>query len=278
VVGGGATGVEMAGALTELRDNDLHVTYPELTPSRLHITLIERQPFLLAPFHPTLREYARRSLESRAVDLRLDTQVRQVRPDGVIVGDQVFLPAEIVVWASGVRVHDQVARWNVPQGPGGRITVDDHLRVDGLNGVFAVGDIAVEAGDRALPQLAQPARQSGIYVAAQLKAMQAGRQVTSFEYHDKGTLATIGRNSAVAQVKGLPKLTGVVAWVLWIAVHVFSLLGNRNRLATMLNLSARYMFWHRSHNAIVGETPTILVDQVAQQNRLRHNLSDRLAS
>ena len=271
VVGGGATGVEMAGALTELRDNDLHVTYPELTPARVHITLVEQQPFLLAPFHPTLREYARRSLQRRGVDLRFETPVKQVRPDGVIIGDQVFLPADIVVWASGVRVHDQVAQWNVPQGRGGRITVDDHLRVDGLNGVFAVGDIAVEGGDRALPQLAQPARQGGTYVAAQLKAMLTGRQVTSFEYRDKGTLATIGRNSAVAQVKGLPRLTGAAAWVIWMAVHVFSLLGNRNRFATVLNLSARYLFWHRSHNAIVGETPTIILDQVANRDRVRRH-------
>jgi len=278
VVGGGATGVEMAGALTELRENDLHVTYPELTPARVHITLVERQPFLLAPFHPTLREYARRSLHRRGVDLRLDTSVKQVRPDGVIIDDQVFLPADIVVWASGVRVDDQVARWNVPQGRGGRITVDDHLRVDGLNGVFAVGDIAVEGGDRALPQLAQPARQGGRYVAAQLKAVLTGRQVTSFDYHAKGTLATIGRNSAVAQIKGLPRLTGVLAWVIWIAVHVFSLLGNRNRFATMLNLGARYLFWHRSHNAIVGETPTIILDQVAHRDRVRPYRPERLAS
>ena len=174
VVGGGATGVEMAGALTELRDNDLHVTYPELTPARVHITLIDRQSFLLEPFHPTLREYARRSLQRRGVDLRLDTPVKQVRPDGVIIGDQVFLPADIVVWASGVRVHDQVARWNVPQGRDGRITVDDHLRVDGLNGVFAVGDIAVEAGDRALPQLAQPAPER--HICCRAVEGNAGRQ------------------------------------------------------------------------------------------------------
>jgi len=209
-------------------------------------------------------------------DLRLNTPVKQ-RPDVVIIGDQVFLPADIVVWASGVRVHDQVARWNVPQGRGGRITVDDHLRVDGLNGVFAVGDIAVEDGDRALPQLAQPARQGGAYVATQLKAMLAGRQVTPFEFHAKGTLATIGRNSAVAQINGLPRLTGIVAWVIWIAVHVFSLLGNRNRFATMVNLTARYLFWHRSHNAIVGETPTIILDQVAHRDRVRRHLPDRLA-
>jgi NADH dehydrogenase len=278
VVGGGATGVEMAGALTELRDNDLHVTYPELTPARVHVTLVEQQPFLLAPFHPTLREYARRSLQRRGVDLRLDTPVQQVRPDGVIIANQVFLPADIVVWASGVRVHDQVAQWNVPQGRGGRITVDDYLRVDGLNGVFAVGDIAVEGGDRALPQLAEPARQGGAYVAAQLKRVLTGRQGASFKYHPKGTLATIGRNSAVAQIRGLPRLTGVLAWVIWIAVHVFSLLGSRNRFATMLNLSARYLFWHRSHNAIVGDTPTIIVDQVAHRDPIDRHRPDRLAS
>ena len=212
------------------------------------------------------------------MDLRFETPVKQVRPDGVIIGDRVFLPADIVVWASGVKVHDRVAQWSVPQGRGGRIAVDDHLRVDGLNGVFAVGDIAVEGGDRALPQLAQPARQGGTYVAAQLKAMLTGRQVPSFEYRDKGTLAMIGRNSAVAQVKGLPRLTGVAAWVIWTAVHVFSLLGNRNRFATVLNLSARYLFWHRSHNAIAGETPTIILDQVAHRDRLRRDQSDRLAS
>lgn len=260
VVGGGATGVETAGALAEMRNNDLPVNYPEIAPTRVHITLVEQLPFLLAPFHPKLRDYTRRSLEERGVDLRLETSVKQVRSHGVILGDDVLLPAEIVVWASGVTVHEQVAQWDFPQGRGGRITVDDHLRVAGLNGVFAVGDIAVEGGDRALPQLAQPARQGGAYVAQLLKATLDGRQLKPFKYHDRGTLATIGRNSAVAQVKGLPMLTGFVAWAIWIVVHVFSLLGNRNRFATMFNLSAKYLFWHRSHNAIVGETPTIILD------------------
>jgi NADH dehydrogenase len=260
VVGGGATGVETAGALAELRNNDLPITFPELNPHRTHITLVEQSPFLLAPFHPHLREYARTSLEKRGVDLRLDTSVKQVRPDGVILDDQSFVPADVVVWASGVHVHDQVARWNVPQGRGGRITVDNHLRVIGLDGVFAVGDIAVEDGNRALPQLAQPARQGGAYVAAHLSSQLTGKKTNPFKYHDKGALATIGRNSAVAQVNGLPRLTGFIAWVMWIVIHVFSLLGNRNRLATMLNLSARYLFWHRSHNAIVGETPATILD------------------
>jgi NADH:ubiquinone reductase (H+-translocating) len=178
VVGGGATGVETAGALAELRNNDLPVTFPELDPARTHITLVERLPFLLAPFHAKLREYARRSLVMRGVDLRLDTPVKEVRPDGVIIGDHDFLPADIVVWASGVRVHDQVAQWNVPQGRGGRITVDDHLRVAGLDGVFAVGDIAVEAGDRALPQRAtRPARRHVCRGSVEGEAERSGHQV-----------------------------------------------------------------------------------------------------
>lgn len=222
---------------------------------------------MLAPFHESLREYARKSLAKRGVDMRLDTPVREVHPNGVVVGDDEFLPADIVVWASGVTVHEQVGEWGVPQGRGGRVRVDDHLRVEGLKNVFAVGDIAVEAGDRALPQLAQPARQGGTYVATLLRTTLDGGDAKPFRYHDKGTLATIGRNSAVAQVKGLPRLKGFPAWVIWIVVHVFSLLGNRNRLATMINLTARYLFWHRSHNAIVGETPTIISNHPTQRGQ-----------
>ncbi|AZI58804.1 NAD(P)/FAD-dependent oxidoreductase [Nakamurella antarctica] len=266
VVGGGATGVETAGTLAEMRNNDLPVNYPEISPGRVHITLIEREPVLIKPFDPKLRDYAYASLEKRGVDLRMSTSVKEVRPRSVILGDakgagEVELPADIVIWASGVTVHEQVAQWNLPQGRGGRIVIDDHLRVNGLDGVFAVGDIAVEPGDRALPQLAQPAQQGGAYVANQVKAALSGTETTPFRYRDKGTLATIGRNAAVAQVKGLPNLTGFPAWIIWIVVHVFSLLGNRNRFATMLNLSAKYLFWHRSHNAIVGETPKITLDR-----------------
>lgn len=261
VVGGGATGVETAGALAEFRNNDMPITYPELKPAHIHITLVEQLPFVLAPFHEKLREYARKSLEKRGVDLRLETPVKEVRANGVILGGGEFLPASIIVWASGVTVHTVVENWGVPQGRGGRIGVDDHLAVEGLDGVFAVGDIAVENGDRALPQLAQPALQGGKYVARLLQAKLGGKATEPFNYRDKGTLATIGRNSAVAEVKGLPRLKGLAAWIIWVTTHVFSLLGNRNRLATMINLGAKYAFWHHSHNAIVGETPAIILNR-----------------
>ena len=258
VVGGGATGVETAGAFAELRNNDMPTTYPELSRERVHITLIEMMPDVLGPFAPKLRAYARRSLEKRGVDLRLDTAVKEVREDGVLVehaGEQQFLPAGIIVWASGITAHDVVADWHVPQGKGGRIEVDQNLRVVGLDDVFAIGDVAVDP-DAPLPQLAQPALQGGKHVAKVIVADLRGKTVKPFSYRDKGTMATIGRASAVADIKHLPKLTGFPAWVIWVGLHVATLLGNRNRFATMVNLSAKYLT-RGSHNAIVGETPLV---------------------
>ena len=255
VVGGGPTGLETAGALAELRNNDMPITYPELDRSRTHVTLIEMAPNLLGPFSKKSQEYARKSLEKRDVDLRLNTTVKEVRPDGVVVGDGEFIPAGVTIWASGIKAPDAVKNWGMPQGRGGRIEIDHHLRVKGMKDVFAIGDIAVEDGDRALPQLAQPALQGGAYVAKLIRAELKGETVGPFEYKDKGILATIGRNSAVAEATHLPKLTGFPAWAIWTGVHVFTLLGVRNRAAAMVNLGSRYLFWHRGHNAIVGDTP-----------------------
>ena len=259
VVGGGATGVETAGAFAELRNNDMPVTYPELDRKRVHITLIEMQPHVLGPFHPKLRDYAKKSLDKRDVDLRLETAVKEVREDGVLVesnGVQEFLPASIVVWASGITAHPTVQDWSVPQGRGGRIETDEHLLVKGMSDVFAIGDVSVSP-DEPLPQLAQPAIQGGKHVAKFIKAELNGKTIKPFKYKDKGTMATIGRSSAVAEIKFMPRLTGFPAWIIWILLHVATLLGNRNRFATMINLTAKYLVWG-SHNAIVGETPPVV--------------------
>ena len=275
VVGGGATGVETAGAFAELRNNDMPTTYPELDPTLLHITLVEMGPHVLAPFHPKLREYARKSLEKRSVDMRLKTKVLEVRADGVVVADDdnpvEFLPAGIVVWASGVTTHSTLADWGVPRGRGGRIEVDDHQRINGLEGVFAVGDIAI--GPDPLPQLAQPAIQGGQYAASVIKAETKNKAFKPFSYKDKGTMATVGRASAVAQIRGLPNLTGFAAWVIWVVLHVMTLLSNRNRFATMVNLGAKYLLWG-SHNAIVGESPDV-VARVAKTLDSQHFTSKR---
>ncbi|MET0952959.1 MAG: NAD(P)/FAD-dependent oxidoreductase [Aeromicrobium sp.] len=260
VVGGGATGVETAGAFAEMRNNDMPTTYPELDTKRVHITLVEMLPHVLGPFHPKLRDYARKSLDKRGVDLRLGTAVKEVREDGVLVehdGQQEFLPAGIVVWASGITAHSTIKDWGVPQGRGGRIETDEHLRVKGLEDVYAIGDVSVSP-DEPLPQLAQPALQGGKHVAKVIKAELEGKSAPKrFKYKDKGTMATIGRSSAVAEIKFLPRLTGFPAWIIWVGLHIATLLGNRNRFATLINLTAKYLVWG-SHNAIVGETPPVV--------------------
>ena len=144
----------------------------------------------------------------------------------------------------------------MPQGRGGRIETDEHLRVKGMSDVFAIGDVSVSP-EEPLPQLAQPAIQGGKHVAKFIKAELKGKTVKPFKYKDKGTMATIGRSSAVAEIKFLPRLTGFPAWIIWVGLHVATLLGNRNRFATMINLTAKYLVWG-SHNAIVGETPPVV--------------------
>ena len=258
VVGGGATGVETAGAFAEFRNHDMPTTYPELDRARIHVTLLEMAPHVLGPFDEKLRDYARRSLEKRDVDLRLNTAVKEVREDGVLVehdGEQEFLDAGIVVWATGVTAHPTVMDWDVPQGRGGRIEVDEHQRVKDREDIFAIGDISI--GPEPLPQLAQPAIQGGKHVAKVIKAELKGKDVKPFKYSDKGTMATIGKNSAVAEIAFMPKLKGFIAWIIWVALHILTLLGNRNRLATMINLGSKYLF-SGSHNAIVGETPYVV--------------------
>ena len=258
VVGAGPTGVETAGAFAELRNVNMPVTYPELDRSRIHISLVEAGPVTLAPFKPKLQDYARKSLEKRGVDLRLNTMVKEVRADGVLVehdGQQEFLETGIVVWAAGVTAHPAVLDWDVPQGRGGRIEVNEHQQVVGRDHTYAIGDISISPAG--LPQLAQPALQGGKHVAKHIRADLSGKTIKPFKYKDKGTMATIGKSSAVADITYMPDMTGFPAWIIWVALHIATLLGNRNRLATLINLSSKYLF-SGSHNAIVGETPYVV--------------------
>jgi NADH dehydrogenase len=259
VVGGGATGVEMAGAIAEMRNGAVKTIYPELDPAHVHIMLVEMGEHVLAPFDPKLRDYAAEELRKRKVDLRLSTSVKEVRPDSVVVDEGEIVPASMVVWATGVTVHEVVNDWGLPQGRGGRIQVERDLRVQGLDNVFAAGDLA--ATPDPLPQLAQPAIQGGKHVGKQIRALIEGTPTKPFRYRDKGTMATIGKRAAVAEITHAPKLKGFIAWAIWLFVHIVGLLGNRNRLATVVNLGGRYLAWPRTYNAIVGEVPTPQPDE-----------------
>jgi NADH dehydrogenase len=252
IVGGGATGVEMAGSLAELRDQALKDAYPEIDASSITITLVHRSGELLKPFAPRLRRYAAKVLRKRGVVLRLNTGVEEVTPDGVIAAGGEFIPAEVVVWATGVAAHKEVGSWGMPQGPGGRIQVNDDLTVKGFDNVYAAGDIAAQ--DDALAQLAQPAIQGGEHIGEQIVRTLAGKRRETFKYHDKGTMATIGTNAAVAQLRGGITMTGPVAWAAWVVVHIASLLGNGNRMSTLTHFFVRYLWFMRKRAIpIVGD-------------------------
>ena len=145
-------------------------------------------------------------------------------------------------------------KWGLPQGKGGRLLVGPDLRVEGQERIFATGDIAL-TGDDPLPQLAQPAIQMGRHAADQVRRLEAGQATVPFRYHDKGTMATIGSRSAVVQLNHGIRFRGTIAWLAWLALHLVTLLGGRNRISALINLSYRYLSWRRGGGIIVGDDP-----------------------
>jgi NADH dehydrogenase len=254
VIGGGATGVELAGTLADLRDTTLPALFPEIGPARIRITVLDRGPDLLAPFHPALREYARRQLTRRGVEVRLGAATAQINPGKVILADGTVVPSDLTIWAAGVAAPGAVRRWGLPQGPGGRVRTGPDLRVTGQDRIFAVGDIALTGG-QPLPQLAQPALQMGRHAAAQICWLAQGQATVPFAYRDKGIMATIGYRSAVVQLPHRVRIRGTAAWLAWLGLHLITLLGGRNRVTTLVNLSWRYLTWRRGGGLIVGDQP-----------------------
>ncbi len=253
VAGGGATGVEVAGALAELR-TALATAFPEVSEADVHIRLIEMAPVLLAPFHPSLQSYAYRQLGRRGVEVLLNTKIREVTENRVLLESGQNMPSDVTVWAAGVTAPGVVAGWGLPQGHGGRLLVGPGLRVKGQDRIFAAGDVALSE-DQPLAQLAQPAIQMGRHAGKQIARAIAGRPAEAFRYHDKGIMATIGRRSAVVQLAHGPRFRGTIAWLAWLALHLVTLLGGRNRLSALLNLSYRYLMWGHAGGVIVGDDP-----------------------
>jgi NADH dehydrogenase len=183
-----------------------------------------------------------------------------VHSDRVILSDGEDLPSDVTVWAAGVTAPAEVAGWQLPQGSGRRILTGPDLRVLGQERIFALGDVAL-IEDQPLPQLAQPALQTGRHAARQIQRLAAGQPTAAFEYHDKGIMATVGRRSAVVQLPRRLRIRGTLAWLAWLALHLVTLLGHRNRMSAMLNLSWRYLTWGHGGGVIVGDDPPpFLVD------------------
>jgi NADH dehydrogenase len=251
IVGGGPTGVEMAGQLAELKTLTIPSVYPELNPARVHVVLVEMTEHLLAPFDDSLRRYALQELIKRGVDVRLKTAISEVEADRVDFKDGSSMPVDLVIWAAGVSGDPQIKDWGIPVGRAGRIEVNGDTRVIGEERIFAIGDASIIV-DNPLPQLAQPGIQMGKFAARQIARLYRGLDTETFKYHDKGTMATIGRGDAVLQMPMGIKLKGVLAWLGWIVLHIAYLLGGRNRVQTLINLGSRY-FGPRRSSAIVGD-------------------------
>jgi NADH dehydrogenase len=254
IVGGGATGVELAGTLAEFRNIGLPSSYPDIDPQCVHIRLVEQAPVLLTPYVPPLQEYAREQLVKRGVELRLNATIKEITADRLILADGEELPSDLTAWAAGVAGPPEAGKWGLPQGKGGRLLARPDLRVEGQDRIFAIGDIAL-TGDHPVPQLAQPALQMGRHAAVQIRRLEAGQDTVPFRYHDKGTMATIGSRSAVVELNHGIRFRGTIAWLAWLALHLITLLGGRNRITALINLSSRYLSWRRGGGIIVGDDP-----------------------
>ncbi|HEX4818780.1 MAG TPA: NAD(P)/FAD-dependent oxidoreductase [Acidimicrobiales bacterium] len=250
VVGGGPTGVEVAGALSELFRMVLRKDFPRLDMGKVRIVLVEMADVLLQPFSPASQQHARERLADMGVDVRTNEAVVRVSPTDVELKSGEVLASHTLVWAAGVRANPLADALGVPTGRSGRIVVGPDLRIDGHPNAYAVGDVAASLGPdgAVLPMLAPVAMQGGRHVARQIRS---GRH-KPFRYRDKGTMATIGRRAAVAELPLHVRLSGTPAWLAWLGLHLVTLVGFRNRLSVFLNWAWNYVTWDRGPRLIIG--------------------------
>ena len=243
IIGGGPTGVEYAGALAELLYQPLDKDFPELNlRQEAQVVLVEAADGLLRGIGGG--DYALQRLQRMGVDVRLQTQVSAIQADGVVLGDGQLIPTASPVWTAGVQ-GVPLAQLDLPRVRGGRIPVRPTLQAEGYDNVFVVGDLAyLEQDGQMLPGVAQVAMQGGQHAARNILRHMAGQPLLDFRYKDKGAMATIGRNAAVANIGGR-QFTGFVAWVLWLVIHIFFLIGFRNRLGVLTNWAWNYLFYER---------------------------------
>jgi NADH dehydrogenase len=241
VVGGGPTGVEFAGALSELLRLVLRKDFRGFDVSEARVVLLEGSDRLLGAFHPSLSEAALRSLRRKRVEVWLNALVEEVRPGEIDLTDGRRLTAESIVWTAGVRGSDVGRMLGVEPDRQGRVPVEPTLQLPGRPEVLVIGDLA---GLDRLPMLSPVAMQEAKHAARVITTLAGGRTPGPFHYHDPGTMATIGRNSAVAQL-GRLRFTGFPGWVFWLIVHLVNIVTFRARVVTLLNWAYDYLFYDR---------------------------------
>lgn len=271
IVGGGPTGVELAGALAELKRHVLPRDYPDLDLAQARVVLLEATDRVLGAMPERLQREAVRQLEQLGAEVRLNAAVAEASDEGVVLRDGSVIPAATLVWVAGVRgeplgermthatgermTQATGERMSVAPGPGGRVRVEPTLQVSGHPEVYVIGDLAYleDSAGHAYPMVAPVAMQQGDLAAANIRRVIAGEPLRPFRYRDRGTMATIGRRKAVAKVFGL-QFTGFIAWAMWLFVHLLQLVGLRNRALVLVNWAWNYVRYDRANRLVTDRT------------------------
>ncbi len=250
VVGGGPTGVEMAGAIAELKKGPLTSDQREAA-AHIEVNLVEAGPRLLPSFSKSLSDRTVKDLQKLGVNVYTNAVVKEVKPRQILLKDGTSIGSEITIWAAGVTGEPGMNKLALPV-EAGRIKIEPTLQVSNYPKVFAIGDIAggKDAKGRPLPMVAPVAMQQGRFVAKQIAAILANRPLGTFKYRDKGSMATIGRHKAVVEV-GKLKIGGALAWYAWLWLHLFYLLGGRNKIGTMADWTWNYLTFDRGNRHII---------------------------
>jgi len=251
IVGGGPTGVEFAGALAELMRGPITRDYPALNPSDVRVVLLQAVDSVLPDLPSRLRNYVLQRLRRMGIEVFLSAVATGATPEGVHLKDGSFIPSRTVVWTAGVRGEDLAETLGLPVAGDGRVQVMPSLQLPGHPEAYAIGDLArVERDGQPLPFTAPPAIQEGTAAAQNIKRQLENSNPLPFQYRDKGSLATIGRFAAVACV-GRREFRGFGAWVLWLGVHIFNLIGFRNRILVMVDWAWDFLLYERAVRLIL---------------------------
>jgi NADH dehydrogenase len=252
IIGGGPTGVELAGALAEIARRGMEREFRRIETSAARVIVIEGLERLLPSYPPSLSQAARRELERRGVEVRTGRQVTGIDERGVEAGGE-RIPCRSVIWAAGVEASPLARSLGAPLDRAGRVIVEPDLSVPGEPHVFVIGDLArLERDGKPVPGVAPAAIQEGRHAARNILRAVRGEPALPFRYADRGSFATIGRGAAVGEIFGRFRITGMAAWIAWLAIHIFFLIGFRNRFFTLLNWAYHYATFRRGARLITG--------------------------
>ncbi|QDT64950.1 NAD(P)/FAD-dependent oxidoreductase [Calycomorphotria hydatis] len=256
IVGGGPTGTELAGAMSELLHDEFAKDYPGIPIDKVRIVLYEHSPHLLAPFEPKLRDYAEETLKKIGIEVHTESGVKEVTANSITLASGEEVKTQTLIWAAGVMANPLSETLGMELDRGGRIPVDETLRIKDHPNVFTIGDIASTTDAKTgkpLPGLGAVALQAGRYAGESIAQLVDGQSIEPFEYVNKGTMAQISRGAAVVELPGGRTLTGTIAWITWLGVHLSLLSGAEEKTGTFIDWGWNALTRHRSKRTILSD-------------------------